>query len=411
MRVSIYHPSGNQFFRKLVAALLAENAIDDIGTCIDWREPVWLGAKLWPKGVRAELERRAFSREFQRSFATWPWQEAGRLLVQKLGWTSWHLSEGSRFSIDRVWPSFDRRMSRRLRPVDHGVVYAYEYCALDCFHRARELGLKTAYDLPIAYWAKGWELMAEERERLPAWGITLQGGDDSAAKKARKEQELAAADLVVCPSQFVIDSLPKEFDRRKVVFAPFGTPAGASPRPETSASRPLRVLFAGSMSQRKGLGDLFAAMNRLNRPDVELVVLGLPLASFEFYRGQCPRFTYEPVRPHAAVLELMRSCDVFCLPSIVEGRALVVQEAMSQGLPAIITPNTGADDVIAQGENGFVVPIRSPEAIAEKIAWFADHRDRIASMGRAAQRAAATVTWQNYTQTILRSLHALAGES
>jgi glycosyltransferase involved in cell wall biosynthesis len=96
----------------------------------------------------------------------------------------------------------------------------------------------------------------------------------------------------------------------------------------------------------------------------------------------------------------MRSCDVFCLPSIVEGRALVMQEAMSQGLPLIITPNTGGEDLIEEGVTGFLVPIRRADIIAQKISWFADHRSTLSEMSRAAQVKAAQLTWTAYGQTL-----------
>jgi len=158
------------------------------------------------------------------------------------------------------------------------------------------------------------------------------------------------------------------------------------------------------MSQRKGLGDLFTAMRKLNRPDVELVVMGSPQTPWDFYRQQFNDFIYEPPRPHAQVLELMRNCDVFCLPSIVEGRALVMQEAMSQGLPIIITPNTGGEDLVDEGITGFLIPVRRPEMIAEKISWFADHRNALPEMSRAAQRKAGQLTWEAYGQTIARAV-------
>jgi glycosyltransferase involved in cell wall biosynthesis len=158
------------------------------------------------------------------------------------------------------------------------------------------------------------------------------------------------------------------------------------------------------MSQRKGLGDLFAAMRMLNRGDVELVVLGTPEAPMEFYRKEFGGFTYEPTRSHAEVLELMESCDVFCLPSIAEGRALVMQEAMSRGLPLIITPNTGGEDLIEEGVTGFLVPIRSAEQIAGKIAWFADHRAAIVEMSEAAQAKARQLTWDMYGKTIANAI-------
>ncbi|MCY1462125.1 D-inositol 3-phosphate glycosyltransferase [compost metagenome] len=100
----------------------------------------------------------------------------------------------------------------------------------------------------------------------------------------------------------------------------------------------------------------------------------------------------------------MKSCDVFCLPSIVEGRALVIQEAMSQGLPIIITANTGAEDLVISEETGFLVPIRNPEAIAEKINWFLKHRDKIFQMGKNAKQLADTYSWDSYADKIYNVL-------
>jgi glycosyltransferase involved in cell wall biosynthesis len=88
---------------------------------------------------------------------------------------------------------------------------------------------------------------------------------------------------------------------------------------------------------------MFSAMNLLNRPDVELLVLGKPLVPLEFYRQEYPGFVYEPGRSNARVRQLMLECDVLVLPSIVEGRAMVQMEALSCGLPIIVTPNAGAE--------------------------------------------------------------------
>src|SRR5690606_38295072 len=191
---------------------------------------------------------------------------------------------------------------------------------------------------------------------------------------------------------------------------PFGSPKNNFIEIETSKMdnlKPLRVLFVGSMSQRKGLADLFQAIKMIHSSHVELVVLGSLQAPYEFYKDNLNNFTYEKGRPHQEVLKLMRTCDVFCLPSLVEGRALVMQEAMSQGLPLIITPNTGGEDLIIEGETGFLVPIRSPESIAEKINLFLEHRNRIPEMGKLAQLHAMKYTWEKYTDVIISQLKEL----
>jgi glycosyltransferase involved in cell wall biosynthesis len=81
-----------------------------------------------------------------------------------------------------------------------------------------------------------------------------------------------------------------------------------------------------------------------------------------------------------------------------------MQEAMSQGLPLIITPNTGGADLIIEGETGFLVPIRSPQAIAAKISWFLENRKAIPEMGRRAQLRAAEYTWKDYGEKIVGSI-------
>jgi glycosyltransferase involved in cell wall biosynthesis len=92
------------------------------------------------------------------------------------------------------------------------------------------------------------------------------------------------------------------------------------------------------------------------------------------------------------------------LPSIVEGRALVMQEAMSQGLPIIITPNTGGADLIIEGETGFLVPIRNASLIADKINWFFENKNQLNHMGENAQKHASKYTWENYAKIIIDDL-------
>ena len=100
----------------------------------------------------------------------------------------------------------------------------------------------------------------------------------------------------------------------------------------------------------------------------------------------------------------MSSCDVFCLPSIVEGRALVIQEAMSQGLPVIITKNTGCADMVIEGETGFLIPIRNPEAIADRLSWFLENRSAIEGMGQKTQDQAGKYSWDAYGNGITMAI-------
>lgn len=404
--ILLAHPSGNQNVRALLAALHGRHWLTKFVTTLGWSNRTPLLKLLPRRGY--DLPRRKLVRSPARELARLAAAalHARPLLEHERGWAS----------IDRVWRSLDEKAARYLcaekRTKSIEAVYAYEDCALHLFEAAYDLGVHRIYELPIAYWETAQRLLREEAERYPDWEPTLGGTRDSEEKLARKARELELAELVICPSQFVLESLPAAARARKpCLFAPFGSPQlPAIEDFERGAGRPLRVLFAGALTQRKGLADLFAAMPLVQSPKVELVVMGSLLQPLSWYRERLSDFRYEAPRSHAAVLRLMRSCDLFVLPSIVEGRALVQQEAMACGLPLIATENAGASDLIEQGETGFLVPIRSPEALAAKISWCAEHREQLHGMGIAAQERAAHLTWRGYGEKIIAAIETLIAE-
>jgi glycosyltransferase involved in cell wall biosynthesis len=409
MKINISHPTGNRNVRAVITSLAKADMLGGFNTTLVANaDALWL--KLMPQNIRTEWLRRTFPVS-RASIHTRPVLELARMTMPRLGYNKCIEHEKGWASIDAVYHDLDKYNARQLvnnaakNKID--AVYAYEDGALETFKQAKKMGLKCIYDLPIAYWKTVKKLMNQEAARLPQWAVTLGGGiSDSEAKLERKTQELELADVVVGPGSFVIDSLPF-WANKKLIVSPFGSPATTPGGLNVSknANAPLRVLFAGSMGQRKGLADLFAAIKKINSKNVELVVMGSLLAPIEFYRNELLSFTYESGRSHDKVLELMRTCDVFCLPSIAEGRALVMQEAMSQGLPLIITSNTGGADLIDEGETGFLIPTASPDSIAEKICWFLDNRNLIPEMGYKAQKKAAGYTWDAYGDKIAQSLH------
>jgi glycosyltransferase involved in cell wall biosynthesis len=412
--ILLSHPSGNAFVRAILLGLLEAHELDSFHTTLSWKK--------FPRSLPSSLHDLMIRRRFPvpaTKIRTRAKRELVRLLAPKLGLNFLTQHEKGWASVDAVAHDLDQYVAKELTARAQNrqfslplpaAVYSYEDDCLATFQTAKKLEMKCFYDLPIAYWQTSQRLLGEEAERLPDWEPTLYGTRDSEAKLQRKSHEIELADVVICPSQFVFDSLPNWVRNEKTcIISEFGTPHWHEPlslRPKNSR---LRLLFAGSLSQRKGLADLFAAMNLLKRTDVELVVMGSLMAPMDFYRRHLADFTYEPPRPHEQVLALMRTCDVLVLPSIVEGRALVQQEAMSCGLPLIVTANAGAEDLIEPYQTGFLVPIRSPEKLAEAINWCADHKDEIAEMGQLARQKAMMLTWQDYCGKILNVILPIAG--
>jgi glycosyltransferase involved in cell wall biosynthesis len=94
--------------------------------------------------------------------------------------------------------------------------------------------------------------------------------------------------------------------------------------------------------------------------------------------------------------------DVFVFPSLFEGFGLVILEAMSQGLPVIVTPNTGAVGVVENGVDGFLVPVRDVEAICAVLEELVVRPGQLQAMRVAAQKKAAMFSWERYRERLSR---------
>jgi len=396
--VVVSHPTGNANVRAVLRAFESRGQLKAFHTTVAAKKGAY--TKILPKAIEAKLRRRQYDLPNEKVHLR-PWVELTRQSISRFGFgtkNQW---------VSRVYRDLDQHVAKWIKnsPLDDvNVMYGYEDGCSQTFAAAKERGMACIYDLPIAYWRTSQALLKQEQERWPDWAGTMQGLGDSEEKLARKEEELKQADVIMCCSKFVYDSLPDwARESKQCMRAEFGSDVPAmtgGERDDNDTSRPLRVLFVGMMTQRKGLADLFAAMKLLGTSNVELVILGQDVMPLSFYKDQYADFRYEGTKPRPQVLKLMRSCDVFILPTLVEGRALVLQEAMSCGLPLIITPNSGGEDLIEEGETGFLVPVRSPEAISERIEWFCNNRQKLAGMREKARDKAALYSWSEYERKV-----------
>ena len=402
------HPTGNANVRHAALGLQRAGLLGEFWTCINHQPEVKI-ARLLPAGLRQQLARRSFPAELQPHLHSHSFLEYGRLLSGRagLGFLSRH--EQGFLSVDAVYRSLDRRVRRRLRGTTSFTgVYAYEDGAVDTFREARRRHLPVLYDLPIGYWRAARDFLVEEAEREPEWASTLIGNDDSPAKTARKDEELALADTVYVASSFTLKTLASApAFRAKVEVIPYGAPprlAGAPLRTQRDGSGPLRAIFVGSLGQRKGLSYLFHACRALGK-SVSLTVIGTPpLQSCPALERELQQVRWIPSCPHAQVLAEMAAHDVFVFPSLFEGFGLVLLEAMAMGLPIITTPHTAGPDLIDDGVEGFIVPIRSAEAIAQKLELLQKNRALVDEMGKKAAARASTFTWENYENRLAVSV-------
>ncbi len=405
MSVLFSHPTGNANVRYAAQGLHQAGLLGEFWTCVNYRAGAW--SRLLPGGVRTQLGRRTFAEELQPVMRAHPYRELGRLVAHRTGLGRLARHETGILSVDAVYRSLDRRVARQLRR-GFAAAYAYEDGAAYTFREARRRGIATLYDLPIGYWRAARELLVEEGQREPRWASTLIGNDDSPAKTARKDEELALADRIYVASTFTLKTLSLATQvRAPITVIPYGAPRRTTAAPQRrrrAEGGPLRVIFVGSLGQRKGLSYLFDAC-RLAGRSVELTVIGTkPLEPCAVLDEELKAVRWIPSCPHQQVLEEMAAHDVFVFPSLFEGFGLVLLEAMAVGLPIITTPNTAGPDLITDGDEGFIVPIRSAEAIAEKLLFLHGDRGRAEHMGDRARARATAFTWEAYGERLAHSV-------
>ena len=400
--ITFSHPTGNANARAALRGLEAAGLLGRFYTTIaTYPGNVYDG--LSSLGPLRDFGRRTFPPELVDKTHTYPWKELGRLLAGKVGLRTLTQHETGALSVDAVYHSIDDRVAGRLPRERPTAVYAYEDGAARTFTRARTLGIPTLYDLPIGYWRAARRIMGEVVDRRPDWAMTVNSLQDSPTKLARKDRELALADHIFVASSFTAATLaeyPGKLPPVEVI--PYGFPPAVTDRTyvPTGSGRPLRLLFVGGLSQRKGLAEMFEAVSPFGDRVALTVVGGLAGGNCPTLNQALSQHTYIASLPHAEVLNLMRQQDVLLFPSHFEGFGLVITEAMSQGTPVITTERTAGPDLITDGVDGYLVPAGSSAALATRIEALLADPARIEQVGRAASRRAGQRPWSVYGQEL-----------
>ena len=260
-------------------------------------------------------------------------------------------------------------------------------------------------------------LYAEEMARVPAARHSLSAEFESrpdSERFASLSREAHLAHGCIAASSFTARTLIEQgIDASRLRVVPYGVDLDAFAPRALPPARPFRVLFVGQMVQRKGLSYLLDAWRRLALPDAELILAGRGFADDALLAPHAGLVTRRDAVSGPELAELYRTSHVFCMPSIAEGFGLVYLEALASGTPVIGTPNTGAPDVVRDGREGFIVPIRDPETLAARLRWCYDHPAALAEMRGAARARAEMFSWRAFRSELasaVESLGALAAE-
>jgi len=405
------HPTLNANAKALINGLFKSKILYKLYTCIAVFEGQLL-YKLATNPKLKDLKRRSLDKTWQNNTQSNSFFELGRLLASKFHLEYLIRHEKGFFCIDKVYQKQDQWVADNLaKAKKEGLsgVYAYEDGALETFIKAKQLGIKCIYDLPIGYWKSARLLMQKEFEINPEWSSTLTGFNDSQTKLDKKDQELALADVIYVASSFTKKTL-KEYSGNlsEIKVIPYGFPEVKFKKVyESLEGRKLKILFVGGLSQRKGISYLFESVKGL-QDQVELTVVGhKAVANCSALNLALEQHQWIPSLSHDQILTCMGEHDVFVFPSLFEGFGLVITEAMSQGVPVITTERTAGPDLINDGEDGWIVPAGSSMAIKGILHKILEKPELLEQFGLAAQTKAKNRPWSVYGQEMAHALSLL----
>jgi len=319
-----------------------------------------------------------------------PWIHTPQLLIDRYR----QIPNGLNRRITRLnFTAFDRWVARKLVPCDAFV--GLSSSGLKSGARAQQLGAKYVCDRGSSHIRYQNELVTEEMRR---WGTEIRAVDPWII--AREEAEYAQADAVTVPSKFAYESfLRMGFPAEKLTRVPLGVLLDRfKPEGEPAKDR-FDVLFVGSVTVRKGIPYLLEAFGKVRHPRKRLRIVG-PVPNET--RSVLARFDLKDVElvgqmPHSEVRRYMSTSHVLVLPSIEDGFGMVMGQAMACGSPVISTDHTGGPDLYSHGMEGFIVPIRSSDAIAESLQRLVDDPALQRRMSEAAlKRVKSLGGWEDY---------------
>lgn len=322
---------------------------------------------------------------------TFPWLHTLYMSRGRLGLGDW-----AWFSKECAWwarETLDKHVAARIKSPT--TLIALSASGLRAGAAAQRAGGRYICDRGSSHIRFQNDILQEEYQR---WGLKFSGIDPRII--AKEEQEYEQADWITIPSEFVRQSfIEMGVPASKLVKISYGARLERFKKVAAPPSDKFRVLWVGGISFQKGFFDLLTAFKALKHPAKELVVVGVLASDIKkmLSRFSLAGVKFKGILPNAELPQVYSSAHVLVLPSIQEGLAMVQGEALACGCPVIASRHTGAEDLFSDGVEGFIVPIRSPEVIRDRLQQLADDPDLRYGMSQAAlQRVKAMGGWNSY---------------
>lgn len=292
----------------------------------------------------------------------------------------------------------DHIVARRLKKLakDIDIVHAWPMGSLQTLKTAQRLGIPTVLERPNCYTRYVYEAVQRECDRL---GVVLPADHENAHKELvlkKEEEEYRLATKLLCPSDFVMKTfLDAGFPREQLARHQYGfDDAVFQPAPENGPEKAgLTMLFVGLCSPKKGLHyALEAWMKSPARHGGRFLIAGEFLPAYaEKLRPMLADQSVKVLGHRKDVADLMRQSDVFVLPTVEEGSALVTLEARGSGCVLVVSEAAGA--VCKHNVNALVHEVGDVEVLTRHITMLHQDRTLLNRLRAASLATIGEITW------------------
>ncbi|MGZ3862879.1 MAG: glycosyltransferase family 4 protein [Bacteroidia bacterium] len=297
--------------------------------------------------------------------------------------------------------AYDKYMSGRMKNYSAEFFWGFQGSCYESLMAAKNAGKTTICELSTAHVTVAKRILQEECDMHPEWAESISNLHFPAEFEKRLEQEPFRADYVFAASEFTKQTLLEAgVEERKVIKLPLGADVSKikfTQKKDDFQNRPLKLLYAGTVTQRKGIKYLLETMEKFPRKDVELHIIGNVFGAREAFEKYKSNYIYHGPVSQQELFERYTEYDALVLPTVFEGFALVIIEAMAAGLPVITTPNCIGPDIIEEDRNGYLVPVRDVQKLTEAISKLRGKTGaEFLAMSENARRSAQYFTWENH---------------
>lgn len=338
--------------------------------------------------------------------ATFPWLHVPEILMMKLPFEKEWLLDQMSYANALAFDLWTLKAIHKLPAPD--ALIAISGSSLATGRMVQQEGGVLICDRGSSHMQFQVDIVSEEYRR---WGIDHPVADPRDV--AREVEIYETADAITVPSVFAARSFVQQgVPRKKVHVIPYGVRLEKFTRVGAPSADCFEVLFAGSVSLRKGFPYLLQAFSKLDCSRKRLRVAGSLHPTMRLVLDRLPQLDVEFLGSvsQERLPELMSTSHVMVLPSIEEGLALVQGQALACGCPVLASTNTGAEDLFTDGVEGFIVPIGDVTALSHKMQLLADDPKLQKRMSEAAlARVQHLGGWKDYGDQWERLLLELTG--